>query len=742
MPAAPGPLRKAPPNEIDQVVPGTIFVPAHQPPNVVARNLKREPSGADMTQYAELEIELERQGADSFAVDLRFHVPDSDADVRDKSEGHRICIDELRQLGHDPLAYGRRLGQDVFQFPVVRESLAVVEARRIDLRFRLSIAPADRDLHGLRWETLTDPDAPQPGTPLLMNERMLFSRYVDSRDWRAVTPRAKGDLRALVVVANPSDLSRFKLAPIDVPDHVARARNGMTGINSIEVLGEHDRASMKNIVERLRTGPDILYLVCHGTLDEGKSVLWFEQEDGTSDRRDGSDLVAWLGELKQPPRLVVLASCQSAGTGEVPVPNGQPTAQDAVWDALGPRLGASGVPAVLAMHGYVTVGTVDLVMETFFRELQRDGIVDRAMAIARGAVRDRADAWSPVLYMRLKSGSLWSEAGFSRDTAGRRYEVWPALLNHIEAGNSTPILGPGMTESLIGPRREIARSWAETYQFPLAKHFQDDLPQVAQYVYVNQQDRQLLLDELGKSVRDGLLSRLGNDVSEDLRNADIDTLLVEIAKRHWTPDSDEPHWVLAQAPFEVFVTTALDRVMAAALRAVGKEPREDLFAWNEYGDWPPSVKETEPSYVPSAQQPLVYHLFGRLDVEDSLVITEDDYLDYLLGAARNRDLLSDEVRAHLAETSLLFLGYEMDGWDFRVLFRSIMSHANPTATLARRRKIAHAGVQVDLTEARIQKIERAREYLQSYFRESNIHIYWGSVEDFSRDLRRQRGNAP
>src|SRR5215203_6053638 len=120
-----------------------------------------------MAQYAELELRLERQGADRFGVDLRLSLPDSDAERRGTAEGHRFALDELRQLVHDPVAYGRRLGQDLFQVPGVREALAVVQSRGIDLRFRLSIAPTDQDLHGLRWETLSDPDVPAPGAPLL-----------------------------------------------------------------------------------------------------------------------------------------------------------------------------------------------------------------------------------------------------------------------------------------------------------------------------------------------------------------------------------------------------------------------------------------------------------------------------------------------------------------------------------------------------------------------------------------------
>ena len=127
-----------------------------------------------MTQYAELEISLERQDSDSFAGDLRFTLPDSEADQRGKAENLRFAIDELHQLADDAAAYGRRLGQDFLTFPGVREVLAVVQSKGVDLRFRLSIPPNDKDLQALRWETLADPDAPQPGAPLLMSERVLF----------------------------------------------------------------------------------------------------------------------------------------------------------------------------------------------------------------------------------------------------------------------------------------------------------------------------------------------------------------------------------------------------------------------------------------------------------------------------------------------------------------------------------------------------------------------------------------
>ncbi|NJL35128.1 MAG: CHAT domain-containing protein, partial [Chloroflexaceae bacterium] len=126
----------------------------------------------------------------------------------------------------------------------------------------------------------------------------------------------------------------------------------------------------------------------------------------------GNELVERLNELPTLPRLVVLASCQSAGSGSV----GRDTEQTLA--ALGPRLAEAGIPAVLAMQGNVALLTLEHFMPAFFRELQRDGLVDRAMTAARSLVRDANDWWMPVLFMRLRSGRIWYVPGFSDEQRG------------------------------------------------------------------------------------------------------------------------------------------------------------------------------------------------------------------------------------------------------------------------------------------------------------------------------------
>jgi hypothetical protein len=188
--------------------------------------------------------------------------------------------------------------------------------------------------------------------------------------------------------------------------------------------------------------------------------------------------------------------------------------------------------------------------------------------------------------------------------------------------------------------------------------------------------------------------------------------------------------VLAQLPMSIYITTDPSNLLAEALVAAGKEPQVELCRWNEDVELLPSIYDDEPSYRPDVQRPLVYHLFGQIREPDSLVLTEDDYFDYLIGVTRDKDLIPAVVRRALADTALLFLGFRMDDWNFRVLFRSIMSQEGR----GRRSKYAHVAVQIDPEEGRILEPDRARRYLESYFQDADISIYWGSVEDFVKEL--------
>ncbi len=175
------------------------------------------------------------------------------------------------------------------------------------LRVRVAVDATAVELHALRWELLRDPET---DTPLATSERVLLSRFMVSQDWRRVELRPRAQLRAVIAVSPPSDLAQYKLAAVDLDGEVARARRALAGIE-LTVLGETQGLTLDRLVDALRAGVDIVYLVCHGVLTaRSEPVLYLQSETGATTPVEGAALALRLGELPLPPRLMVLASCE------------------------------------------------------------------------------------------------------------------------------------------------------------------------------------------------------------------------------------------------------------------------------------------------------------------------------------------------------------------------------------------------------------------------------------------------
>jgi hypothetical protein len=372
-----------------------------------------------------LEIGLHRHDEVWYRVEPRLLLPDEDAERHPPAAAEILVQFDLDQLGTKAAyddAYGRLLTDSLFGPKELKTFFAQARAQLaqdppVPLRLRLYVGSSAPELHNLRWETLRDPQ--RPDVLLALDENVLLSRYLSSSHWRSVRVQARTDLKALVVVANPDDLAEYDLAEVDVPRELDLAREGL-GESPIDALCRCDdprcddlkvnvlgRPTLLEILDRLRSGYDILYLVAHGKLHNQVPLVWLEGEAGEADvvKPDGPDgLVTQMALLTQLPRLVVLASCQSAGMAvEWASKDGGALA------ALGPQLAEAGVPAVVAMQGDVTMDTVKRFTPRFFEVLQEGGQIDGAMAVARRSVRGagRDDWWVPVLFLRLKSGRLF-----------------------------------------------------------------------------------------------------------------------------------------------------------------------------------------------------------------------------------------------------------------------------------------------------------------------------------------------
>ena len=682
---------------------------------------------------ADLQIGVHRRG-EALMVDASYLPPDADAEVRLDAPEPLTMPDRTALPGTDPVAYGKALSAALFASGPVRELFAKArgnaEGTGDALRVRLFIGPSAPELHALSWETLADPD---DGSRLATNENVLFSRFLNSNDMRPAGGRSKDRLRAVVAVAAPTDVGQYApggspLPPVDTAGELGRARAALGDADIVE-LGAEARTTLGAIVAAVRRGCDVLYLTCHGFVVDGQPQLLLENETGLAARIPAEKLVECFADLQTLPQLVVLASCQSAG--ETVEGTG------GALSRVGPRLAEVGVPAVVAMQDNVSMATIETFMPMLFRGLEEHGFIDRAVATARGAVRDRADWWVPLLFTRLRSGRLWYSPGFVQS---EDFEQWPALIRAIEGGRCTPILGPGVTDVFLGTRHDIARRWAQTYRFPMVDD-RDDLPSVAQYVAVKHDDT-FLREELGKYIVTELADRYGELLAEepngDPRESTLDELLTRVWSLRRARGMSDAFSVLAGLPFPVYVTTNPATLLTDALLDATKKPRVELCPWSNEVDWPPSIFDDEPNYDPSTDEPLVYHLFGRLNLPDSLVLRQDDYFDFLIGVTQNNELIPGKVRKLWVASALLFVGFNLDEWDSRVVFRTVMNRE----ARGRRKKYTHVAVQIDPEEGRTISPESARRYLQTYFQDADVSIYWGSTEDFMRQLQEHWDNRP
>ena len=118
------------------------------------------------------------------------------------------------------------------------------------------------------------------------------------------------------------------------------------------------------------------------------------------------------------------------------------------------------------------------------------------------------------------------------------------------------------------------------------------------------------------------------------------------------------------------------------------------------------------------------------------MLTEADYLEFLANIAVSRtgdgtQLVPSIVLSALTDYPLLFIGYSLQDWTFRVLFHGLL---RAQSEVLRRRSVS---VQLlpPVNGTIMEAERRAREYMTRYLGGWSISIFWGTAADFCRQLR-------
>jgi hypothetical protein len=127
------------------------------------------------------------------------------------------------------------------------------------------------------------------------------------------------------------------------------------------------------------------------------------------------------------------------------------------------------------------------------------------------------------------------------------------------------------------------------------------------------------------------------------------------------------HLELACCPFSLVLTTCHDDLFAKALSLQDKSPSR---FWYHYRGEPRDNREVEGT--PSPDAPALYHLYGTFDEPNSLVLTENDLLDFMINVISGRPKLPDSLCSLLRNNTFLFVGFGIRYWYIRVLLKLLI----------------------------------------------------------------------
>lgn len=278
------------------------------------------------------------------------------------------------------------------------------------------------------------------------------------------------------------------------------------------------------------------------------------------------------------------------------------------------------------------------------------------------------------------------------------------LVERIKDGRCTPFIGAGVYSEWPTERTAIAQKWALEYGYPLMDG--SDLARVARFVTVE---------------RDAEYARtkLINEIKQ-LRPPAFD-------------DPNEPYNILAALPLPIYITTNYDTFLEQALQKRMRNFKAETCRWKDVLIKYEHSHLDDDHHSPSETSPSVYHLYGHVGNPDSLVLTEDDYFQFLIKVSKDPKLIPHRIQRAVTGVSVLLLGYRFDDWDFRALIHLLASSLEISTSST------HVSVQMSPAgyESPAELQDKVQNFFDKYFGSirSNIRVSWEPTQIFISKLR-------
>lgn len=355
-----------------------------------------------------------------YTVEARFLPPNSNNEIKFVDDV-QISIDynKLRELNSNKEEYGQYLSDCLFVPKVLSawsRAIGENEGVKSRLRFQLHLSAKDGRLHQICWESLQDPIEK---TFVARQSKILMSRFAYP------STRTNDELidyrqsRVLVIIANPIDSSMYGLEFINEEIQQERLRDVLKIYKNNRLLIRkpgYNPVTYALISEQLRSGYEIVHLICHGRIVDGKTYLFLEDDSGYMARLEGEKLIQLIQGLVLKPRLFILSACYSTGSNHFDV-----------IDPLGYKLAEAGINVVITVqdraHQISAIKFASVFLQSVVNATQ--GQVEEAMVSARETMSDE-DWWNTAIYTNLRDGRLFlsdNERGHKEDRSGLRSQT-------------------------------------------------------------------------------------------------------------------------------------------------------------------------------------------------------------------------------------------------------------------------------------------------------------------------------
>jgi len=314
-------------------------------------------------------------------------------------------------------------------------------------------------------------------------------------------------------------------------------------------------------------------------------------------------------------------------------------------------------------------------------------------------------------------------------------KTWQQLIQEqIHSGKALPVLSNALANRLVlGDHDHMIEAYADYLNYPMPERH--DLSRMTQYVSVMEKQTKGTLEiknDYLSFIKSSLLQRAETEhVSPDLLEdaearfdaMDFSALADSLGYPHFGDSAEDPLLILADLPVPIYLSTSYHRFLETALKRAGKQPRSDVCRWHRGMRERPSVFAGD--YQPAPQAPLVYHLYGLDDEPTSLVLTEDNHMEFLGTVSKNPELIPARMYHALSDSALILLGYHLQSWDFRTLFWSLLKP----------RELKQQGVSV----LQLPPSAEEQKYYQEYLEGSEFKVFWGTIEEYTRQLYEDAG---